>query len=84
MRYKLFHFYHTWCEIFGKDRATREHAEDFYVADNDHLDINADKVKVEVGGCTDDFFVDDDNSFMSICQPSMNNSTDRSKSKKRK
>ncbi|KAL0401444.1 UNVERIFIED_CONTAM: hypothetical protein Slati_4174300 [Sesamum latifolium] len=32
LRYKSFPFYDEWCEVFGKDRATGEHAEDIVSA----------------------------------------------------
>ncbi|KAK4392692.1 hypothetical protein Sango_2047000 [Sesamum angolense] len=31
LRFKSFLYYLTWTEIFGKDRVTREHAEDIYM-----------------------------------------------------
>ncbi|KAL0433156.1 UNVERIFIED_CONTAM: hypothetical protein Slati_2649900 [Sesamum latifolium] len=34
LRFKSFPYYPSWSEIFGKDRATREYAEDIYNASN--------------------------------------------------
>ncbi|KAI3463797.1 hypothetical protein Pfo_020460 [Paulownia fortunei] len=38
MRFKLYIFYSSWCEIFGKDRATIEHVEDCSAAANEKLE----------------------------------------------
>ncbi|KAL0395311.1 UNVERIFIED_CONTAM: hypothetical protein Slati_4497300 [Sesamum latifolium] len=37
LRFKSFPYYPTWSEIFRKDRATREHAEDIYNASNNEF-----------------------------------------------
>ncbi|PIN10930.1 hypothetical protein CDL12_16475 [Handroanthus impetiginosus] len=44
MRYKSWPYYNDWCEIFGKDRATRENAQDFVETVNDILNGDAQKI----------------------------------------
>ncbi|PIN21579.1 hypothetical protein CDL12_05719 [Handroanthus impetiginosus] len=44
MRFKSWSYYNDWCEIFGKDRATRENAQDFVEAVNDILNGDTQKI----------------------------------------
>lgn len=53
-------------------------------ADYDQLDPNADKINAEADPWTDDAYNEEDNDFMSVCQPSASVSGKRSRSKKRK
>ncbi|PIN01430.1 hypothetical protein CDL12_26062 [Handroanthus impetiginosus] len=71
MRYKSFPLYLSWCEIFGKDRATSEHAEDCTDAADDGFDTNF------------QIFVDGEE-FMSVYQPQESGMKTGSSSKKRK
>ncbi|KAH6793594.1 hypothetical protein C2S52_004071 [Perilla frutescens var. hirtella] len=45
MRYKSWPYYHDWCEIFGKDRATGEQAEDVMDAVNELFSATKNKEK---------------------------------------
>ncbi|KAL0459107.1 UNVERIFIED_CONTAM: hypothetical protein Slati_0537900 [Sesamum latifolium] len=64
LRFKLFPYYPSWSEIFGKDRATGEHAEDIYNASNN--------VSIETVPVSPKYYVpspdpnvlDDDHEFM--------------------
>ncbi|KAH6787392.1 hypothetical protein C2S52_006944 [Perilla frutescens var. hirtella] len=80
MRYKTWPHYHHWCEIFGKDRATGENAEDFSSADKDQLDVN----NVEFEGNMNDVMPEEENDFVSVCQPASSSTGKKSKSKRKR
>ncbi|KAH6783799.1 hypothetical protein C2S52_008758 [Perilla frutescens var. hirtella] len=80
MRYKTWPHYHHWCEIFGKDRATGENAEDFSSADKDQLDVN----NVEFEGNMNDVMPEEENDFVSVCQPASSSTEKKSKSKRKR
>ncbi|KAG8383401.1 hypothetical protein BUALT_Bualt04G0008800 [Buddleja alternifolia] len=90
MRYKSWPYYADWVEIFGKDRATGEHAEDFVEAINQVLG-GTDTTQVEkqneedlehefegLGGFADE------TETMSACPTNSSTSGKKSKGKKRK
>lgn len=79
MRYKSWPHYHHWCEIFGKDRATGENAEDFNTADKDQLNVN----DIELDGNTNDSIFAEENDI-SVCQPASSSTGKRSKSKRKR
>ncbi|KAI3445468.1 hypothetical protein Pfo_002133 [Paulownia fortunei] len=87
MRYKAFPFYLAWCEIFGKDRATGEHAEDCNAAAADVLETGHNKEREQapndwINGAN--YVFEDDNIDTSVCQSKEIDSGEKSKSKKRK
>ncbi|KAH6805680.1 hypothetical protein C2S51_030511 [Perilla frutescens var. frutescens] len=84
LRHNSFPFFHSWCEIFGKDRATGENAEDFNSADNDQLDVNMHKINEPVENYSKDASEDGDDDVVSICKTSGEASSKKTKSKKRK
>lgn len=84
LRYKSFPFFHSWGEIFGKDRATGENAEDFNFASNDPLETSTHKVNDLVEEHTKDISPNDDDDVLSICKSSGNSSSKKAKSNKRK
>ncbi|KAH6820915.1 hypothetical protein C2S53_010257 [Perilla frutescens var. hirtella] len=83
LRHKSFPFFHSWCEIFGKDRATGENVEDFNSADNDQLDVDMHEVNEPVEKYSKDAS-DGDDDVVSICKTSGEASSKKTKSKKRK
>lgn len=79
MRYKSWPHYHHWCEIFGKDRATGENAEDFSAADKDQLDANDVEFEVDM--------IDvprEETDFISDCQPASSSTGKKTKSKRKR
>ncbi|PIN18793.1 hypothetical protein CDL12_08530 [Handroanthus impetiginosus] len=73
MLYKSFPLYQSWCEIFGKDRATGEHAEDCDDAtDSLRKNNNIDSIQSQSGFDTNFQIFGKDEEFMSICQPQEN------------
>ncbi|KAL0462080.1 UNVERIFIED_CONTAM: hypothetical protein Slati_0095600 [Sesamum latifolium] len=90
LRFKLFPYYPSWSEIFGKDRATGEHAEDIYNASN-NMSIEAILVSLEYYVPSPDInaLVDDHNFMNSFTQSTAHlnaapSDTERVSSKKRK
>ncbi|KAK6138020.1 hypothetical protein DH2020_028247 [Rehmannia glutinosa] len=83
MRNKQWPFYPDWCEIFGKDRVTRENAEDFVNAVQE-METNKGKDKEAAAefGCV--FEGLDDENEMSVCQPESNGTEKKRAPKKRK
>lgn len=87
MRYKSWPYYHDWCEIFGKDRATGEQAEDVMDAVNELFNKSKDtenekEVTDDIHILSDDF---EDAMKENSTYKSVNNDTDkRSGGKKRK
>ncbi|PIN19718.1 hypothetical protein CDL12_07602 [Handroanthus impetiginosus] len=83
---KSFPLYPSWCEIFGKDRATGEHAEDFNdAADELQKNDNTEAGEYVPSGFDTNFQIfGDDEEFMSVCQPQESGMQSRSSSKKRK
>ena len=86
MRYKSFPLYPSWCEIFGKDRATGEHAEDCNdAADELQKNDNTEAGEYVPSGFDTNFQIfGDDEEFMSVCQPQESGMKSGSSSKKRK
>ncbi|PIM99806.1 hypothetical protein CDL12_27693 [Handroanthus impetiginosus] len=78
MRFKSFPFYPSWCDIFGKDRATGEHAQNCQDAADSLLNNN------NVGGDIMCLVFGEEEEFMSICQPKGSAMKSASTSKKRK
>ncbi|PIN22323.1 hypothetical protein CDL12_04965 [Handroanthus impetiginosus] len=71
MRFKLFPFYPSWCDIFGKDRATGKHAQDCQDAAEslfNNNNVGADGY-VPSGFDTNFQVFGEEEEFMSICQP---------------
>ncbi|KAG8390827.1 hypothetical protein BUALT_Bualt01G0124000 [Buddleja alternifolia] len=95
MRYKSWPYYPDWCEIFGKDRAPRENAEDYVDAVQEmeankgdavqEMETNKRKEKeaaAEFGCCV--FEGVDSENEMSVCQPQSNGTEKKQAPKKRK
>lgn len=89
MRFKSWPFYHDWNEIFGRDRATGEQAEDLVAAVNELISKET-QPDVDLVNGIDGFFegYGEENEIMSVCQPSQpsnhSGNTKSSKGKKRK
>ncbi|KAI3451293.1 hypothetical protein Pfo_007958 [Paulownia fortunei] len=66
MRFKSHLFYSSWCEIFGKDRATRENVKDCSAAANENLKTLGRDEGYTVGGIFDGRhqLFEDDTEFM--------------------
>lgn len=79
MRHKSWPFYHDWCEIFGKDRATGEHARGFsdMVEDLNENDVDIGIEKLLHGSC-------DETTSMSRSSVGRNENEKKTASKKRK
>ncbi|PIN18428.1 hypothetical protein CDL12_08902 [Handroanthus impetiginosus] len=86
MRFKSCPFYPSWCDIFGKDRATGEHAKDCQDAANSLLNNdNAGADDYVPSGFDTNFHVfGEEEEFMSVCQPEGSAMKSASTSKKRK
>ncbi|PIN09418.1 hypothetical protein CDL12_18005 [Handroanthus impetiginosus] len=86
MHFKSFPFYLLWCDIFGKDRATGEHAQDCHDTAKSLLNNNnvATNDYVPRGFDTDFQIFGDEDEFISICQPKGSAMKSISTSKKRK
>ncbi|PIN09962.1 hypothetical protein CDL12_17451 [Handroanthus impetiginosus] len=86
MRFKLFPFYPSWCDIFGKDRAIGEHSQDCHDTAESLLNNNnvATNDYVPSGFDTNFQIFGDEDEFMSICQPEGSAMKSASTSKKRK
>lgn len=85
MRYKAWLYYHDWCDIFGRDRATVKQAEDVMDAVNDLCNTDKNKendMAADFNILLDDF--EDETENISICQPANNGSGKKNIEKKRK
>ncbi|XP_073050959.1 uncharacterized protein [Primulina eburnea] len=85
MRHKSWPFYHDWCEIFGKDRATGEHAQGFsdMVEDlNDKEKQNENDVDIGIDKLLHDSY--DETTSMSRSSVGRNENEKKTASKKRK
>ncbi|PIN22905.1 hypothetical protein CDL12_04378 [Handroanthus impetiginosus] len=85
MRFKSWPYYNDWCEIFGKDKATGENAQDFVEAVNDILNSDAQKINHTTEECNDilEGFVEDTES-MCASQVGGNASEKKKGNRKRK
>ncbi|PIN17282.1 hypothetical protein CDL12_10055 [Handroanthus impetiginosus] len=83
MRHKPWPFYPDWCKIFGKDRVTKENAEDLVDAVQE-METNKRKEKEGAAehGCV--FEGLDDEHEMSVCQPHSNGTEKKQPPKKQK